>query len=341
MTLQVTQGFHHLTLVGADCHRTLRFYHGLLGLRLLTRTTNFDEPGAYQLCFGAGTAEPGKVVTFYEWPGSAKGQWGVGGVHHLALEVETPEAQLKWKRWLMERNVGVSGPFDRGYFRSIYFRDPDGHILEVATSGPGYGVDEPMDALGRHEVMPSGAELRGTRDDAAIIARTWPEPVPAISPDMALTGIHHITTITDDLERMGDFLGETLGLSLIKRTFNQDARDTRHWIWANYNGKTVAPHSALTIFGWPGSEFQARAGVGQTHHIAFRAADEQEQLAWRDRLELLGIGVSPVVDRGYFRSIYFSAPDGLLIEIATDTPGFALDEGPGMPAALEAAGRRS
>jgi glyoxalase family protein len=81
--------------------------------------------------------------------------------------------------------------------------------------------------------------------------------------------------------------------------------------------------------------------VGQTHHIAFRAADEQEQLAWRDRLELLGIGVSPVVDRSYFRSIYFSAPDGLLIEIATDTPGFALDEGPGMPAALEAAGRRS
>src|SRR5678816_4393808 len=102
-----------------------------------------------------------------------------------------------------------------------------------------------MDALGRRDVTPPGAELRGARNDSAIAARTWPEPVTEISPDMTLTGIHHVSTITDDLVRMNDFLGETLGLSLIKRTFNQDARDTRHWFWAHYDGHTVTPHSAL------------------------------------------------------------------------------------------------
>jgi glyoxalase family protein len=318
MRLQSTTGFHHVTLVVADPRRTLRFYGRTLGLRLLKRSPPYADRGSYQLYFLAGADAPETLLTFFAWPGSSRGQFGVGGVHHVALDVATLEAQLKWKRWLVDRNVAVAGPFNRGYFGSIYFRDPDGHILEIATHGPGYGVDEPMDALGRQDVTPPGAELRGARNDSAIAARTWPEPVTAISSDMALTGIHHVSTITDDLVRMDDFLGETLGLSLIKRTFNQDARDTRHWFWAHYDGHMVTPHSALTAFGWPGSDLRARSGTGQAHHIAFRAGDEDDQLAWRDHLQSLGIGVSPVVDRHLFSSIYFSAPDGLLIELATD-----------------------
>ncbi len=331
MTLLATEGFHHVTLVAADARRTIRFYHDLLGLTLLKRTANPDDPGSYQLFFSADGGRPGSLVTFFEWRGAARGQWGVGGVHHLALAVGSVDAQLKWKRWLTDHRVGVSGPFNRGYFHSLYFRDPDGHVLEIATAGPGYGVDEPPDALGQHDTTPPGADLRKGRNDAAIAARTWPEPLPGISADMALNGIHHVSAITDDLERMNDFLGVTLGLSLVKRSFNQDAPETRHWFWARYDGRVVTPHSSLTFFGWPGSEFQSRSGVGQVHHIAFRAASEEAQLDWRDRLETLGVGVSPVVDRTYFKSIYFTAPDGLLIEITTDGPGFRLDEESAQP----------
>jgi glyoxalase family protein len=88
----------------------------------------------------------------------------------------------------------------------------------------------------------------------------------------------------------------------------------------------VGPHSSLTLFGWPGSTRRVRPGAGQTHHIAFRASSEEEQLGWRDHLLSLGIQVTPVQDRKYFKSIYFQAPDGLLLEIATDGPGFTVDE---------------
>lgn len=329
-----TTGFHHITMVSSDARRTLGFYRDTLGLGLVKRTVNFDDPSAYHLYFGDATGAPGTIVTFFEWAGLPRGQWGIGGVHHLALGVGTPDAQLRWKRWLTDRGVGVTGPYDRGYFRSIYFADPDGQILEIATAGPGYAIDEPADALGREPRIPPGAQLRGARDEARIRALTWPEPVTRLTPDMALQGIHHISAITDDVERANAFYGETLGLSLVKRSVNQDAPDIPHWFWASYDGTTVAPHSALTLFGWPRGGRRARGGVGQTHHIAFRAATDDDQLAWREHLLALGVDVSPVMERVYFRSIYFRAPDGLLLEIATDGPGFAVDED---PAALGAA----
>jgi len=146
---------------------------------------------------------------------------------------------------------------------------------------------------------------------------------------MALQGIHHITGITDDVARAHECYEAALGLKLVKRTVNQDDGKTEHWFWAHYDGKEVAPRSALTLFAWPGSAHRARPGAGQTHHIAFRASSREEQLEWRDHLLSMGVQVSPVMDRQYFESIYFQAPDGLLLEIATDGPGFTVDEEPG------------
>ncbi|HEX7049082.1 MAG TPA: VOC family protein [Longimicrobiales bacterium] len=343
MNTLITRGFHHITMVSNDAPRTLAFYRDVLGLGLVKKTVNFDDPSAYHLYFGDDIGRPGTILTFFEWRHARRGHWGVGGIHHLALGVESPEAQLKWKRWLTDHDVPVSGPYDRGYFRSIYFADPDGQILEIATKGPGYAIDEPADALGERVALPPGAELRGERDEDAIRARTHPEPVERIGPDMALRGIHHISGITDDIERAHDFYTEALGLRLVKKSVNQDDGRTPHWFWANYDGRTVEPHSTLTLFGWAGSRYYARPGAGQTHHIAFRAADEEEQRAWREHLLSLGAKVSPVMDRTYFRSIYFRAPDGLLLEIATDGPGFTVDEDPAslgrelkLPAWLEA-----
>lgn len=326
MPALVTAGFHHITMVATDARRTLAFYADLLGFDLVKKTVNFDDPGAYHLYFGREGGRPGTILTFFEWPHARRGHWGVGGIHHLALGVATPEGQLKWKRRLTDAGVAVSGPIDRGYFTSLYFADPDGQILEIATAGPGYAIDEPAAALGRRLVVPPPERLPGGRDEGAIARATHPEPVPEITADMVLDGIHHVTGITDDLERAGDFYEEALGLRVVKRTYNQDDAKTKHYFWARYEGASVAPHSALTLFGWEGSRHVARPGAGQTHHVAFRAESAAEQAAWREHLLSLGVDVTTVRDRTYFRSIYFHAPDGLLLEIATDGPGFAVDE---------------
>jgi glyoxalase family protein len=315
-------------MVSRNAPRTLAFYRDLLGMPLVKQTVNFDDPGAYHLYFGSDQGRPGTILTFFEWAHAKKGGWGVGGVHHLALGVDTTEAQLKWKRRLSEAGVGVSGPYDRGYFQSIYFRDPDGQILEIATEGPGYGLDEAMDDLGQRLIVPAPDRLPGGRDEASIRSATHEDPVPRVTAEMTLRGIHHITAITDDLPRAGEFYEAALGLRLVKKTLNQDDGKTEHFFWARYDGSKVSPHSSLTLFGWPGSTHRARPGAGQTHHLAFRCASEEDQLTWREHLLGLGVDVSPVMDRKYFRSIYFQAPDGLLLEIATDGPGFGIDEAP-------------
>lgn len=320
-----TLGFHHITLVASDARRTAAFYRQVLGLALVKETVNFDEPDTAHLYFGDATGAPGTLVTFFEWPRAPRGRYGVGGVHHLAFSTPSYETLLMWKRRLQDLGVPVSGPMPRGYFTSLYFRDPDGQVLEIATAGPGYAIDEPIEALGRGVMGQQPHQLPGTRDEAAIAATTHPEPVPTVTPAMALTGLHHITGMTDDIARTSDFYEAALGLRLIKKTINQDDPDTPHWFWANYDGTRVLPGSSWTLFGWSPRHPRARGGIGQTHHVAFRAKDTDEQLAWRDHLLALGLDVSPVMDRRYFTSIYFQAPDGQLLEIATDGPGFAVD----------------
>ncbi len=313
-----TRGFHHITLVARETARTIAFYRDLLGLTLLHRTTNVDDPDSEHLFFTAAQGQPGTLITFLQWSDVQRGRWGVGGIHHLALGTSDENAQLKWKRWLTDHDVPVSGPYDRGWFTSIYFTDPDGQVLEIATAGPGYDLDEPIDQLGSTVQMPRESQLRGFRDEAAIAATTYPDDVAAISDDMRLDGIHHITGMTSDVFAMSEFYATTLGLRLIKRSVNQDDPNTPHWFWGNYDGRQVAPHSSLTMFGWPTSNYLARAGVGQTHHIAFRADDVEQLHAWHEHLKTMDVQVTPVLEREYYASIFFTAPDGLMMEIATD-----------------------
>ncbi|HEX6307124.1 MAG TPA: VOC family protein [Longimicrobiales bacterium] len=332
MTL-TTKGFHHIALVTADAARAERFYSDVLGVSLLRRRSA-REDSAYALHFGNAAGEPGTVLTFLEQRGSARGRPGAGGVHHYALMVDTPEAQLKWKRRLADHGVHVAGPYNRGWFRSIYFADPDGQIVEIATRGPGYTFDEPATALGGQIVVPPTAELRGRRDEAEVRARVHADAVPVITPDMQLDGLHHISGLTDDVARIGEFYEAALGLRLVKRSVNQDDPSMPHWFWANYDGREVAPRSSLTMFGgWAdggarlvGTLKRAVAGAGQAHHIAFRAADEHELHGWMDHLRSMGIETSGVLDRRWFRSIEFRAPDGMLMEIATDGPGYSAAE---------------
>jgi glyoxalase family protein len=318
-----TAGIHHVGLVTADAGRTEQFYGEVLGLDVVRRAVDARAAAAGPaLVVGPAPASPGTLLVFEESRDGRSGRWGVGGVHHVALGTATRAALLMWKRRLVDLGAAVTGPYDRGWFHSIYFRDPDGQILEIATRGPGYALDEPADRLGEREIVPAEARLRGQRDERAIAAETHAEPVERIVASMELDGIHHITGITDDIEAAHAFYTERLGLRLVKRTVNQDDARTPHWFWARYDGGAVAAHSTYTLFGWKGSTYGARAGVGQTRSIAFRAVDDDALVSWRAALLGSGVEAGAMVDRGFARAFEFRAPDGQLLELATDGPGF-------------------
>lgn len=318
-------GLHHITLVCAEAQRTVDFYTKILGLRFVKKTVNFDDPGSYHLYFGDETGRPGTAVTFFEWPHAPKGAPGIGGTHHFALAVADDNGLLKWKRRLTDLGVRVTGPFNRNYFQSIYFTDPDGAIVEIATNGPGWTIDETADKLGTAYREPPRNMTKGNRDEAAIQAATWPEPVMEITADMALQqGMHHISTICSDIEATHAFFGELLGMRRVKMTTDFDNPKAAHWYWGAGEGK---PGTLITYFQHdPKTARRARMGAGQTHHFALAVANEDEQLAWREKILRAYIRVSPVMDRVYFKSIYTNDPDGHIVELATMGPGFPVDE---------------
>jgi glyoxalase family protein len=322
VTIPSLIGLHHVTLVASNAQRTADFYTGVLGLRLIKTTVNFDDPGSYHLYFADATGNAGTVVTFFEWPHAAKGRTGIGGTHHVALRVADRDALLRWKRRLRDMGVAVKGPYNRHYFTSIYFRDPDGVILEIATEGPGMLVDEAGEVAQR---TPPQELLRGHRDEEAIAAMIWPEPVPSIDDAMRLTrGMHHLTAMTANVERTDEFLRGVLGLSVVKKTENFDDPGTRHWSWGSPDAR---PGSLVTYLERdPAKERRAQMGTGQGHHYALAVADELTQLAYRERLLEARLPVSAVMDRVYFKSIYTRDPDGHIVEIATMGPGFLVDE---------------
>lgn len=320
------QGLHHITLVCADAQRTVDFYTGALGQRFVKKTVNFDDPGSYHLYFGDDLGRPGSAITFFEWPGAARGHPGVGGTHHFALSVADRPGLLKWKRRLTDLGIAVDGLLDRHYFTSIYFNDPDGTIVEIATLGPGWTVDEAPDQLGAVFKAPPPEMLVANRDEARIRAEIWPEPVPEITADMALSrGMHHITAIGSDINRTHAFFGELLGLRRVKMTSNFDDPTSAHWYWGVGEGR---PGTLITYFERDRAGGRARFGAGQTHHFALSVPDEAAQLEWREKLIEAGLRVSPVMDRVYFKSIYTNDPDGHIVELATAGPGFAVDEAP-------------
>jgi glyoxalase family protein len=319
------QGLHHITIGASDAQRTIDFYTTVLGLRFVKKTVNFDDPGTYHLYFGDERGTPGSAITFFEWPGVPAGRPGIGGTHHVALKVGSNDAQLKWKRRLTDLGLQVTGPYDRRYFTSIYFKDPDGLILEIATLGPGWTIDEPADHLGEAFIAPPESLVKGHRGEDAIRVLTWPEPVPAITPDMALAaGMHHITAIGSDNQATDAFYSGLLGMRRVKQTSNFDDPGSLHWYWGDEAGR---PGTLITYFERKSPQpVRARIGTGQTHHFALAVRDEDEQLQWRERLVRAGLRVSPVMDRVYFKSIYTNDPDGHIVELATLGPGFAVDE---------------
>ena len=251
--------------------------------------------------------------------GDARGRWGVGTSHHLALHVRTRNALLRWKRRLTDIGVDVTGPYDRNYFHSIYFRGPDGELLEIATTEPGFAHDE--EVLGESHRSAPTHTMVGARTEDAVAEETWPRPVAGLDSDLELAGIHHVTAVASDNDRTADFFVDAVGLRLIKKTDYMDAEGATHYYFSA--GAEAAPGSILTFFGFPTHE-PGRLGVGMTHHYAFTATDDTLD-SWRSDILQAGIEVGPVQDHVYFRSFYFRDPDGHICAVATP-PRFTVDE---------------
>lgn len=313
MTLR-SPGFHHVTVVVKEHSSALSFWQETLGLR---PRPELGEGAGSALFLETPGGGPGSLIRLVEAPTAPRGRWGVGGLHHVALGVPDLPALVRWKRRLSDRGIDTSGPIDRGYFLSLYFSDPLGQVVEFATAGPGYTIDEPADALGEREIVPAPERLPGTAERVEMNAMVHPDPVPGVTPDMQLQGIHHVSGITDDLEAAHTFVTEALGLTLVKRTVNQDDGRTRHWFWAHRDGAAVASRSAYTLFGWPGSDYRARAGWGQTGALAYRAGDHPLE-AWVEQLRALGIPAARDPGAEPFRSIAFRSPDGQEFRIVED-----------------------
>ena len=144
------RGIHHITLICTNLERSVAFYRDVLGMRLVKQTVNADDRSARHFYFGDATGAPGTVITCMEYPQMDAGAVGRGSTHHFALVVQSAEELEGWRSYLQSRGVGCTEALDRTYFTSIYLRDPDGHIIELATRGPGFAVDEPAGELGTH-----------------------------------------------------------------------------------------------------------------------------------------------------------------------------------------------
>ena len=266
------EGIHHITCITADAPGNVEFYVGVLGLRLVKKSVNQDDPTVYHLFYADEKGSAGSDITFFEYPGARRGRAGAGMIHTITWRVASEEALDFWEERL--RGHGVSPTRENGRLR---FEDPEGLGLELAVVGT---EDEPL--IADHPEIPA---------------------------QLALQGFDSVRAYSQDPEASRRLLEETLGF---------EPRDESEWeARGGERGGTYAYDEAPAE---PGI-----GGAGTVHHVAW-ASTMDEHEAWRDRVAEAGARPTPVIDRFYFRSIYFREPSGVLFEIATLGPGFTADE---------------
>jgi glyoxalase family protein len=275
-------GIHHVTAIASDPQQNLDFYTGVLGLRLVKLTVNYDDPHTYHFYYGDFQGHPGTILTFFPWPGAKRGRHGNGQVTATAFAI--PEGAVPfWAKRLAEQNVEFEGPQNRFEEQVIAFSDPDGLRLEL-VAGPAVSSEKRWEA----------------------------GPVPV---EYAIHGFHNATLSEEGYERTASLLTDTLGFRLVQQQGNR----FRYSVGAGEAG------SLVEVVCTP-DDSTGRVAAGTVHHIAWRTADDPQQGEWHREISRQGYNISPVMDRKYFHSIYFREPGGVLFEIATDPPGFAVDE---------------
>jgi glyoxalase family protein len=275
-------GIHHVTAIAGEAQANLDFYAGILGLRLVKLTVNYDDVTSYHLYYGDGQGHPSTIMTFFPWPDAFKGRVGTGQLTVTSFAV--PERSLSfWKNRFVEHQVSFQEgrtDFDE---EMVFFTDRDGLQLELI------------------------ATLNANPE------RAWEHgPVPT---DYAIRGFHHVTLSENGYEATASLLADTLGFKSIQQHGN------RFRYAAGDSGPGTIVDVVCAPEGRPG-----RVAVGTVHHVAWRTSTDAQQIEFRELIKDLDYNVTPVIDRTYFHSIYFREPGGVLFEIATDLPGFAVDE---------------
>jgi glyoxalase family protein len=319
-------GLHHVALVSRDLGRTADFYARVLGLRDLgdgpAPVAPSGRPGtlgeATARWFGDDAGRPGSLVAVVERPEAPQGAPGIGGTHHFALCVADREALLMWKRRFLDEGYAVNGILDRHYFQSIYVKDPDGTIVEFATRGPGWTMDEEAERIGEEHRAPPPEMVNTNRDRARIAAENWPEPVRDLAPAMRVQGLHHVTAIGTSIEGTERFVAGRLGMRRVKRTNNFDDVGSFHWYWGVGGG---APGTLVTYFDRkPERERPVQMGAGQVAHYAV-AADADALPPLRAALAEAEIPVSASAavgpDVAPFDAVATVDPDGHPVVLAS------------------------
>jgi len=265
------EGIHHITAITADAQKNVDFYAGVMGLRLVKKTVNQDNPAVYHLFFADEQGDPGSDLTFFEFPGVAAGRAGGGDVHRIVWRVASAQALDFWAERLDARGVETERAGE-----SLRFSDPEGLDHELAVVKV---ADEPL--IAEHPEVPA---------------------------ELALQGFHAVCAYT----------GSPGASSRLLEALEFESSGDDGW---EARGER---RGGLYLYDEPPAQV-SRQGAGSVHHVAWASSIEQHE-DWRERAISAGAQPTPVIDRFYFRSIYFREPSGVLFEIATLGPGFTVDE---------------
>jgi glyoxalase family protein len=283
------KGIHHLTAVSAEIRQNRRFYTRVMGMRLVKRSVNQDDVSAYHLFYADAVGTPGTDLTFFDW-NVPRERRGTHSIVRTGLRVRGAETLDWWAARLAELDIATVGPRERDGRLTLDLEDPEGQRLALIDDG-------------------------GAGDPPVI----WEES--AVPPPHQIRGLGPIVMSVPSLAPTDAVLREVLDMRPA-RGYQEDPGG--HTVQVYEMGFGGGPHAELHVLEEPGAP-PVRPGAGGVHHVAFRVADDEYE-GWCDRLESMGVRNSGPVDRYYFRSLYFREPNGILFELATEGPGFGVDE---------------
>lgn len=285
------EGIHHISAVTGDASRNVDFYTRVLGMRLTKKTVNQDDISVYHLFYGDTLGSPGTDLTFFEFPDPTPHRPGAGTISTIALGVNGEDALQWWEQRFTSMGIehdALERLGEQGPL-AIHFRDPEGQRLAL------------VDAEGSMQ---------------SVVWEKSPIPAP-----FAIQGFYAVNLTYRKLEPTATFLTKILGFRK-GRTY-QTSQQAEVVVFETGKG---GPGTEVHIEIQPQAPWRRFVGVGGVHHVAFRVPTDEEHHAWRDQIEAVYPHITPVIDRYYFRSLYFREPAGVLFELATDLPGFTIDE---------------
>jgi glyoxalase family protein len=275
-------GLHHITAIAGNAKRNLDFYTKVLGLRLVKKTVNFDDPGTYHFYFGNENGTPGTILTFFPWEGIRQGVNGAGMASEIGYSVPLDSLDF-WSDRLKHYKVSHDEPTEKFGEKYISFRDPDGLKINLIASAT--------------------ADTR----------KPW--QTDELNADVATKGFHNVTLLLKEVAPTAKILTDIFGYKLLKQ----------EGIFYRFKTDAIENASIVDIIEAPGAG-RGLVAAGTNHHVAFRVKDDNILMDYRERIEVVGLNITPKIDRDYFFSLYFREPGGVLFELATDNPGFTKDE---------------